>query len=109
MKVNSASTPIQSGPAEPKRPGKEAIQAKLREKFGKNFGEKKAEKKSEPDTVVSIDKKGKKEVSKEGFGDIKANNPTSEVTQEKLKGLLRTGAFQFNDKERAALDAILNK
>lgn len=107
MKVNSASTSSQAS----SRPSKEAIQAKLREKFGKDFGKKpeKSEKKEDSAAVVSIDKNGKKKVSKEGFGDVKNNDPTSEVTQEKLKGLLRSGGFNFNSKERAALDAILNK
>ena len=42
------------------------------------------------------------------IGDIGKNDPTDTVTQEKLKGLLRSGGFNFNQKERAALKDILN-
>lgn len=109
MKVNSASSGIQANAQQAKKANKEDIQAKLREKFGKDFGDKKAEKKKEADTVVSIDTKGNKEISEEGFGDIKNNDPSSDVTQEKLRGILRVGGFDFNAKERAALGQILNK
>lgn len=39
--------------------------------------------------------------------DIGINDPKDEVTQEKLKGLLTTGGFNFSDKERKALSSIL--
>ena len=112
MKVNSAvsqninqkSKPAEK--AEVKDPQAE-LKKKLEAKFGKKIGENKPAKKEE-NVVVSIDKKGKKEVSGEGFGDIKNNDPSSVVTQEKLKTVLSTGAFQFNPKERAALKDILS-
>lgn len=103
MKVNSASS--QKTTQSSKAPAKEDIKAKLEAKFGKKFGEKKVKK--DPDVVVSIDKKGNKEVSTDGFGDIKDNDPKSEATQEKLKKILSTGAFNFNPKERDALKDIL--
>lgn len=102
MKVNSASSQINKSP---KEADKADIKAKLEAKFGKKFDKKKPKK--DPDVVVSIDKKGKKEVSDQGFGDIKNNDPNSKVTQEKLKKILSTGAFQFNPKEREALKDIL--
>lgn len=93
---------------------KEAVKARIREKFGVELGKKIEAKKPDEtkeggDVVVSVDSKGKKKVEGEVFGDIKKNDPGSDVTQEKLKGLLRSGGFHFNNKERAALDAILNK
>ena len=41
------------------------------------------------------------------MGDIKSNNPNSEETKDKIKGLLVTGSFNFNEKEKAALQEIL--
>lgn len=41
--------------------------------------------------------------------DVSANNPADPVTQEKLKSILKSGSFSFNDKERKALGSILNK
>lgn len=40
-------------------------------------------------------------------GDIKDNNPNSAVTQEKLKSLLSSGGFGWNDREREVLSKIL--
>ena len=40
--------------------------------------------------------------------DIATNDPKSSDTQEKLKSVLSKGAFNFNPKERDALDRILN-
>lgn len=40
--------------------------------------------------------------------DIHLNDPRSPETQEKLKTVLSTGAFNFNAKEREALDKILS-
>lgn len=41
--------------------------------------------------------------------DITNNAPDSVETQEKLKKVLSTGAFSFNEKERAVLDKILGQ
>lgn len=40
--------------------------------------------------------------------DVSLNNPKDPAVQEKLKTVLSTGAFNFNPKEREALDKILN-
>jgi len=40
--------------------------------------------------------------------DVNLNDPKDPSTQEKLKTVLSTGAFNFNPKEREALDKILN-
>ena len=40
------------------------------------------------------------------IGDF-SNNPSSDVTREKLKGLVVSGAFTFNEKERETLKNIL--
>lgn len=103
MKVNSAQS--QNINKAPQKDSKEELKAKLEAKFGKKFDQKKP-KKSE-DVVVSIDKKGNKEVSEEGFGDVKKNDPNAPETREKLKKILSTGAFSFNPKERDALSKIL--
>ena len=105
MKVNSAQSQSINMPSN--KTSKDELKAKLEAKFGKKFGEKKAEKKEE-DVVVSIDKKGNKEVSDQGFGDIKKNDPNAPETREKLKTILSTGAFSFNPKEREALQKILS-
>lgn len=41
--------------------------------------------------------------------DVSKNDPNSPETTEKLKSILSTGAFQFNEKEREALSKILEK
>ncbi|MEX0798386.1 MAG: hypothetical protein WD025_03030 [Bacteriovoracaceae bacterium] len=112
MKVNSPDMHAQARTGQSQKnaaasgPSKEEARAKIEEKFGVKLGEKKEK---EPDVVVSINKKGEKKVEEGSFGDIKNNDPASEVTQEKLKGLLASGGFHFNDKERAALSQILDK
>lgn len=40
--------------------------------------------------------------------DVSLNNPKDPAVQEKLKTVLSTGAFNFNPREREALDKILN-
>lgn len=41
--------------------------------------------------------------------DVSKNDPNSPETTEKLKSILSTGAFHFNEKERDALSKILEK
>lgn len=41
--------------------------------------------------------------------DVGKNDPTDTNVHEKLKDILQTGAFSFNEKERKALSSILNK
>lgn len=40
--------------------------------------------------------------------DVNLNDPKDPTTQEKLKSILSKGAFNFNPREREALDKILN-
>ncbi len=42
------------------------------------------------------------------MSDVKLNDPKDPTTQEKLKTVLSKGAFNFNPREREALDKILN-
>lgn len=42
------------------------------------------------------------------MSDVKLNDPKDPGTQEKLKSVISKGAFNFNPKEREALDKILN-
>jgi hypothetical protein len=51
-----------------------------------------------------------KDPNPEGFvlkSDIAANDPKDTNTQEKLKSVLSKGAFNFNPREREALEKIL--
>ena len=50
------------------------------------------------------DKKGGVGILK---SDVGSNNPASDVTQEKLRLILKNGGFSFNQKEQAALSQIL--
>ena len=81
------------------------IQQKLKAKFGDKVLPKNKPKVDEAE--VSDKAKQKVAIGSEEFGDIKTNNPNAEETREKLKALLKTGAFNFNDKERSALKDIL--
>jgi len=95
------------------------LKAKLAAKFGKSIGyakEKAAAKALEKVAAeLELSKKaklkgnsGNDHTTKEGFGDVKLNNPKSEDTRDKLRGILKMGAFSFSDKEKAALGDILN-
>ena len=57
-------------------------------------------------TQLASEEEGKVESSPSG--DIALNDPKSPETQEKLKSVLSKGAFNFNPKEREALEKILN-
>lgn len=91
------------------RPSQDEIKAKIKAKFGKDLDDKPVAK--EADTRVELSSnaksKGVSNNSEEGFGDIKNNDPKSPETQEKLKSLLKTGGFNFSDKERQVLSQIL--
>lgn len=111
MKVNSAPSHTQLDVSSkdkkissPKDRRKE-LEKKLAAKFGDDF--KLSKKNKSKSVVVSIDRKGEAKVSEDGFGDIKNNDPSSDVTREKLKSILKTGAFEFDPKERQALGEIL--
>lgn len=91
------------------------LKAKLRAKFGDKYkkadsiNEKRAKEKAKDAEKVDISKAAKSKKSKDVIiGDVKDNSPDSDMTQAKLKGLLQTGGFHFNDKEREALSSILD-
>jgi hypothetical protein len=112
MEVNSASShsPAQQAAKAPKKKklSKEDIAAKVAAKFGKKSLPKKVEKPKVDEAEVSNKAKQKEAVAKDdAVGDIGKNDPNSEMTQEKLKAVLKSGAFAFNDKERKALSQIL--
>lgn len=95
----------------PKSISQNEIQKRLKEKFGDKF-QSVADKKIEIKDEVSIisKKKIEKELSENPvIGDIGKNDPSSEETQEKLKAILKTGAFEFNERERGALQEILGE
>lgn len=85
---------------------KEALRARIAEKFGDKFKDKKTKPKQD---LVELSNSAKKDahIDPDGFGDIKKNDPKSESTQAKLKGLLRAGGFNFSEKERSVLSEIL--
>lgn len=91
------------------------LKAKLRAKFGdkyvkaKSINEKRAKEKAKDTDKIEISKNAKAKSTKNVvIGDVKDNSPDSDLTQAKLKGLLQTGGFHFNDKEREALSSILD-
>ena len=114
MKVNSQATTHsqknQQSAQNSEKMSRADVQEKIKQKFGDSF--KAPVKKTEPvEDKVEIQTK-KTDVTEEEAhvglkSDIGKNDPDSEVTQEKLKSLLQTGAFQFNDRERKALGEIL--
>ncbi|MFG1593473.1 hypothetical protein [Halobacteriovorax sp. CON-3] len=61
--------------------------------------------------VIKEATKAEVKITPEGepFGDIAKNDPKDPATQEKLKGVLTAGAFNFSDKERDVLAKILNQ
>ena len=89
----------------PKKLSPEEIKARIKSKFGKDLNEQKAKKVVED--KVEVKKKGVSSSKDENFGDIGSNDPNSELTQSKLKDLLKTGSFQFSERERKALSQIL--
>lgn len=90
---------------------KAEIQKRLKDKFGDKFETLASKKEEVKDEVNIVSKKRiEKDLKEEPvIGDIGKNDPKSETTQEKLRGILRTGAFHFNDKERGALQEILGE
>lgn len=85
----------------------QSIENKLKAKFGDKFKAKQSiEKEKKDEAKISTKAKNKHEFS--FVGDIKDNAPDSEVTQEKLRALLKSGGFNFNEKERSVLFDILD-
>lgn len=60
-----------------------------------------------PDSSV-VKSLGKKEGEHMLKSDISPNDPNDPNTVEKLRGLLSTGGFNFNEKERKALSKIID-
>lgn len=102
MKVNDWRFMKVQAPMQKKIDPQAAIKEKIKAKFGDKFQEKKS-----PKEKVELSNSAVKNSSEEDFGDVKSNDPNSSVTKDKLKDILRTGAFQFNPKERETLAKIL--
>ena len=82
---------------------KSDIQARIKARFGdKAMIKKKVEKPKVSDSVEITSKESAV------IGDVAHNDPNSEITREKLRGILKSGGFDFNPKERSALADILN-
>lgn len=109
MKVSNSKLQATENPKiDPKETSQAAIRAKIKAKFGDKALEKKKEVAQGPKEKVELNSKGGvKNSDEEGFGDVGLNNPDSQLTHDKLKQVLKTGAFKFNDKERATLAKIL--
>ncbi|MAZ46968.1 MAG: hypothetical protein CME65_00305 [Halobacteriovoraceae bacterium] len=98
MKINNLS-PQNS---QSKKLSPEQVREKLQEKFG-NKVKAKPEKKPVEDKV---------ELREQSFdvhqtATVGKNDPNSDITQDKLRDILKTGAFDFNPSERKALAQIL--
>ncbi len=105
MKVPNSGAHKTSKQLGPKGLSQKEIAAKIQEKFGDKA---KIVKAAPVEDKVEINtKKGVSNSTEEGFGDIQDNDPTSSVTRDKLKDILKTGAFSFNEKERKTLAEIL--
>jgi hypothetical protein len=85
---------------------KAEIEAKIKARFGDKAKKKSAPKKPKP-PEVALGKSSKEVGGKAVTGDVGANDPKAEMTQEKLKFLLKSGSSTFNDRERKVLANIL--
>ena len=93
---------------------KKEVKAEKVEKAEKS--EDKVVKKVEAEVKEGVEKTAKADSNEEAGevkkdvmlkSDIGLNDPNSQSTTEKLKDILKTGAFSFNQKEKAALAKIL--
>lgn len=106
MEVQSARPTKNTQSAKPKM-SKEQIEEMVKAKFGDKA--KKVKKAPVEDKVeIKSADKGVKNSEEADFGDVKSNNPNAAETREKLKEILKTNAFSFNDGERRALADILD-
>lgn len=104
MNINKTQGQAPAAPAN-KKLTKEQIKAKLSEKFGEKIRTQGPKKQKTED---SVEVKGKPTVDHTGLKtDIATNDPSSAETQEKLRSILKSGGFDFNQKERKALADIL--
>ena len=84
---------------------KQVTDQQIREKLAARF----------KDAKVDISKKARNHPGKgqldpeeiQAFSDIGNNDPNNDMTHDKLKKILESGGFNFNEKERAALEEIL--
>ena len=95
---------LNHAPKSSKKLSADEIAAKVASKFGKEAVIKKKDPPKPSAEVDTADIHSKETVA---HGDIGKNDPNSELTREKLKGILKGGGFNFNDKERKALAQIL--
>lgn len=79
------------------------------EKKLKEASAKKEQPKNIEDRVELTVKTTVRDKEKTVIGDVGANDPNDPTVHEKLKGLLRSGAFNFNDQERNVLGTILDE
>lgn len=105
MKVKSSTAAI-STPRPKQRESNEDIKAKLAAKFGDKL-KLPEKKKVQVEKKVELTGRGIKSSDDKDFGDVKSNDPDAEMTQEKLRTILKMGGFDFNEKERSALRTIL--
>lgn len=82
-------------------------QAAIREKLAQKFGKKVLPKKKEDKVEISAKAEKRLEPGDDKYADIGTNDPKNEDTRAKLMGLMKSGGFQFSDKEREALSEIL--
>lgn len=104
MKVKPLDTPKNTG--KNKKLSQDEVKAKIKAKFGDKALAKKPKPKVEDKADIKT-KTGVKNSTEKDFGDIGTNDPNSQLTHDKLKDVLKSGAFHFNDKERATLAKIL--
>lgn len=90
-----------------KSPAKKLSQDDIKAKIAAKFGEKAKIVKPKIEDTAELNSKAVSHSEEKGFGDIGVNDPKSSITQDKLKDLLKSGAFAFNDRERKILGEIL--
>lgn len=107
MKVaDSSHTNISLNASSNKKLTPEEVKKKIQEKFGTAILEKKKSKL--PQDKVELKNRDKLEDKTQApSGDVGKNDPNDTVTQDKIRNVLKSGAFNFNEQERAALAKIL--
>ena len=87
----------------------EQQKADLRAKVASKFGNKVLPKTKKDKVEISVKAEKRLEPGDDKFADIGKNDPTKEDTRIKLMGLMKSGGFEFSDKERSALSEILEE
>lgn len=98
MKINN------SGPQSPtpKKLSPEEVRQKLQQKFGNKVKEKPVKKQVQDKVEVR-----EQTLDVHQTATVGKNDPNSEITQDKLRDILKSGAFDFDPKERKTLAQIL--